>query len=177
MPSTGEQNATETSQSSSAGAPSSLAPKSKMEQIESNGKMPGESTIDYYKRLGFRELPPSGKGFIMPTGRRSTSGEALVKDAPENQPKLSNAAKEITAIIETNTTTLIYADWEGDPVLLAKNAQGYTQAAYIHFPHRAGWEPMNVADAVFKAKLLRKDQFERMFPEAVAELKKRPERG
>ncbi len=71
MPSNGEQDATDKSQSSSAGMPSSSAPKSKTELTASSEKMPGESTIDYYKRLGFKVLPPSGKGYIMPTGKRS----------------------------------------------------------------------------------------------------------
>jgi len=113
MPSNEEQDATDKSRSSSAGTPSSSAPKSKTGPTASSATTRGLPTLESLQARGFKVLPPSGKGFIMPTGRRSTSGEALVKDAPENQPKLSNAAKEITAIIETNTTTLIYADCPG----------------------------------------------------------------
>ena len=44
--------------------------------VTESSKTPLEPRMrEVYRRLGFRVLPPSGKGFIMPTGIRPPSQE------------------------------------------------------------------------------------------------------
>lgn len=76
MPSEEPPSATANNPPSSEGAASSSAPRSKTEPTLNNGRMPSQSIAELYKSRGFRELPPSGKGYIIPTGKRPSRGRA-----------------------------------------------------------------------------------------------------